>query len=103
METAIGCASFAAVALLSRQCLQIRRRAGQPHQLYQDEDGAATHASYADSLKRTSPKLFMNAAAAVGVATSMLDASHRISTAEWSVPVADLPRIGLWVCGLKPI
>ncbi|TQW00746.1 hypothetical protein V2A60_001796 [Cordyceps javanica] len=97
MEAAIGCMSLAAVAFLARQCLCIRRRAAQPYQQYQDEDGVATKDSAASSQKGTTAKLFMNAAAAVGTSTSVLsNAGHRARTGQWSL-VATSSRISIWL------
>lgn len=103
MQTAIGCASLAAVALLARQCLRARSRSGQSHQLYQDEDGTATQDSADNVLRLASAKYFMNVAAAAGIATSLLDASSSVLIRQRRLPAAAALRIGLWVCWLKMI
>ncbi|KAJ3476686.1 hypothetical protein NLG97_g9045 [Lecanicillium saksenae] len=90
METLICCASVAVVALLTCQCLQLRLRAGQSHQLYQDNDGVATRDSEVESLRITQEKLVMNTAAAVGISASALNAYEFVSMSQWSVPIAAL-------------
>ncbi|OAR00883.1 hypothetical protein LLEC1_07344 [Akanthomyces lecanii] len=97
METIIGCASLASVALLTRQCLRARSRSGQSHRLYQDEDGIATQDSSDNVLRNPSAKYFMNAAAATGIATPIVDAGSFVITTQWRVPAVAALRIGLWL------
>lgn len=97
MYMAIGLTSLAAVALLTRQCLRVNSRADQSRQLYQDEDGVATQGLEAEARNSASVKLLLNAAAAIGASMSILDVRHSSNTGQWSLPVAAVLRVGIWV------
>lgn len=103
MQSAIGCASLAVVALLTRQCLRARSTSGQSHQLYQDEDGIATQDSAGKVLKITSANYVINVAATAGVASSILDARSFVLLQQLRLPAAAALPISLWVCSLKMI
>ncbi|KAM3498652.1 hypothetical protein MY10362_008041 [Beauveria mimosiformis] len=97
MDMAIGLMSLAAVALLTRQCLRVKSRAGQSRQLYRDEDGVATQGLEVEARKSASVKLFLNAAAAMGASMSILDVRRSSNTGQWSLPAAAVSRVGIWL------
>ncbi|OAA52214.1 ABC transporter, transmembrane domain, type 1 [Beauveria brongniartii RCEF 3172] len=97
MDMAIGLMSLAAVALLTRQCLRVKSRAGQSRQLYEDEDGVATQGLEAEARKSASVKFFLNAAAAIGASMAILDVRRSSNTGQWSLPAAAVSRVGIWL------
>ncbi|KAM3564248.1 hypothetical protein MY1884_000870 [Beauveria asiatica] len=97
MDKAIGLMSLTAVALLTRQCLRVKSRAGQSRQLYQDEDGVAMQGLEAEARNSASVKFFLNAAAAIGASMSILDARRSSTTGRWSLLAAAVSRVGIWL------
>ncbi|KGQ06928.1 ABC transporter ATP-binding protein/permease VMR1 [Beauveria bassiana D1-5] len=97
MDMAIGLTSLAVVALLTRQCLRVRSRAGKSRRLYQDKDGVATQDLEAEARKSFSVGFFLNAAAAIGASISILDVRRSSNTGQWGLPGAAVSRVGIWL------